>query len=251
MLAEMGTNMDRFLTACHLISWVGLCPKNDESAGKRNSTRMCKGVTWLRSILFQCAWAGACKKDSYLQSVPSSARQNYGPIQKTLHWFVFLLVVFLYGITYVEEFFPRGDPGRAWIWWLHISFGLLLAAVLIVRIATRMRLGTPATVSSITPLEERVARMTHLLLYILIVAVVILGIVLAFYRGNELSFFGLFTIPSPIATDRATVRSIQELQNLGATALVILASFHAAAALWHHFIRRDEVLVRMLPGESA
>jgi cytochrome b561 len=178
-------------------------------------------------------------------------RANYSPAQKTLHWLVFVLVVLLYGITYGEGFFPRGSPGRDWIWWLHVSFGLLLAAVLIVRIATRMRLGTPAAVSSIHPLEERVARLTHLLLYVLMVAVVILGVVLALYRGNALSFFGLFTIPSPIAADRETARSIQELHNLGATALVILAGFHAAAALWHHLFRRDEVLERMLPGSSV
>lgn len=178
-------------------------------------------------------------------------RTVYGPIQKALHWLVFLLVVFLYGITYAEEFFPRGDPGRAWVWWLHISFGLLLAAVIVIRIAARTRLGTLSAVSSITPLEERLARMTHLLLYILMVAVVILGVVLAFYRGNELTFFGLFTIPSPIASDRGTARSIQELHELGANALILLASLHAAAALWHHFVRRDDVLARMLPGRSA
>jgi cytochrome b561 len=178
-------------------------------------------------------------------------RANYSPAQKTLHWLVFALVTFLYGITYVEEFFPRGSPGRAWVWWLHVAFGLLLAAVLILRISTRLRLGTPAPVRSITPLEERAARITHLLLYVLLVAVVILGIVLAFYRGNALSFFGLFTIPSPVAADRETARSFQELHNLGATALVILAGFHAAAALWHHWFRRDAVLERMLPGNST
>jgi len=175
----------------------------------------------------------------------------YGPLQKTLHWLVFLLVVFLYGITYVEDLFPRGDPGRVWIWWLHISFGLCLAVVLVVRIAARMRLGTPAAVSSITPLEERLARITHLLMYVLMVTVVILGVVLAIYRGDALSLFGLFTIPSPIAPNRETARFIQELHELGATALVLLASFHAVAALWHHFVRRDDVLARMLPGKNA
>jgi len=178
-------------------------------------------------------------------------RTTYGPAQKTLHWLVFLLVALLYGITYAEDLFPRGNPGRDWVWWLHISFGLLLAAVIVLRIATRMRLGTPDAVGSITPLEQHVAHITHLLLYVLILAAVILGIVLAFYRGNALSFFGLFTIPSPIAPDRETARSIQELHELGATALVILASFHALAALWHHFVRRDEVLARMLPGKNV
>lgn len=68
LLAEIGTDMSRFPTAGHLVSWAGLCPGNDESAGKRRSTRMRKGAPWLKTALIQCAWAAARKKGSYLQA---------------------------------------------------------------------------------------------------------------------------------------------------------------------------------------
>jgi transposase len=68
LLAEIGTDMSRFPTSGHLISWAGLCPKNDESAGKRRSTRMRKGAPWLKTVLIQCAWAAARKKGSYLEA---------------------------------------------------------------------------------------------------------------------------------------------------------------------------------------
>jgi transposase len=68
ILAEIGHDMSRFPTAGHLISWAGLCPRNDESAGKRRSTRMRKGAPWLKTTLVQCAWAAARKKASYLQA---------------------------------------------------------------------------------------------------------------------------------------------------------------------------------------
>jgi transposase len=68
ILAEIGRDMSRFPTAGHLISWAGLCPRNDESAGKRRSTRMRKGAAWLKTTLVQCAWAAARKKASYLQA---------------------------------------------------------------------------------------------------------------------------------------------------------------------------------------
>jgi len=68
LLAEIGTDMSRFPTSGHLVSWAGLCPGNDESAGKRRSTRMRKGAPWLKTVLIQCAWAGARKKGSYLEA---------------------------------------------------------------------------------------------------------------------------------------------------------------------------------------
>ena len=65
----------------------------------------------------------------------------YTATQKSLHWFVFLLVIGLYGITYLEAFFPRDDPGRDTVWWLHISFGLLFVALVLWRIVARVALG--------------------------------------------------------------------------------------------------------------
>lgn len=68
IMAEIGTDMSRFTTDGHLISWAGLCPRNDESAGKRRSNRMRKGAPWLKTALIQCAWAGVRKKGGYLQA---------------------------------------------------------------------------------------------------------------------------------------------------------------------------------------
>ena len=68
ILADIGNDMSRFPTQGHLISWAGLCPRKDESAGKRRSTRMREGAPWLKTVLIQCAWAGAPKKGSYLQA---------------------------------------------------------------------------------------------------------------------------------------------------------------------------------------
>lgn len=68
IVSEIGTDMDRFPTAGHLLSWAGLCPRNDESAGKRRSTRLRHGAPWLKTTLVQCAWAATRKKDSYLRA---------------------------------------------------------------------------------------------------------------------------------------------------------------------------------------
>jgi transposase len=68
ILGEIGLDMNRFPTAAHLISWAGLCPRNDESAGKRRSTRVRKGAPWLKTTLVQAAWAAVRKKGSYLRA---------------------------------------------------------------------------------------------------------------------------------------------------------------------------------------
>jgi transposase len=68
ILAEIGPDMSRFPTAGHLVSWGGLCPRNDESAGKRRSTRLRKGDRWLKTLLVQCAWAAKRKKNSYFNA---------------------------------------------------------------------------------------------------------------------------------------------------------------------------------------
>ncbi len=79
IVSEIGIDMSRFPTAGHLISWAGLCPRNDESAGKRRSNRLRKGAPWLKTTLVQCAWAGVSKKASYLQAQFQRLRHRRGP----------------------------------------------------------------------------------------------------------------------------------------------------------------------------
>jgi len=68
ILAEIGTDMSRFPTAGHLLAWAGLCPGQNESAGKRKSSRLRKGAPWLKTTLVQCAWSAVKKKDSYYKA---------------------------------------------------------------------------------------------------------------------------------------------------------------------------------------
>jgi transposase len=68
LVAEIGVDMARFPTAGHLLSWATMCPRNDESAGKRRSTRTRKGAPWLKTALVTAAWAAIRVKGSYLQA---------------------------------------------------------------------------------------------------------------------------------------------------------------------------------------
>jgi len=79
IISEIGIDMSRFATDANLISWACICPRSDESAGKRRSTRIRKGSPWLKSTLVQCAWAAARTKGSYLQAQFHRIKARRGP----------------------------------------------------------------------------------------------------------------------------------------------------------------------------
>src|SRR5262245_10389338 len=79
IVSEIGTDMSRFATDGHLRSWAGLCPRNDESASKRRSTRLRKGAPWLKAMLVQCAWAATRSKGTYLHAQYIRLRGRRGP----------------------------------------------------------------------------------------------------------------------------------------------------------------------------
>jgi transposase len=79
IVSEIGVDMTRFPTVGHLISWAGLCPRSDESAGKRRSTRLRKGAPWLKTLLVQSAWCATRAKGTYLQAQFLRLKGRRGP----------------------------------------------------------------------------------------------------------------------------------------------------------------------------
>jgi transposase len=79
ILAEIGRDMHRFATAGHLLAWAGLCPGQNQSAGKTKSSRLRKGAPWLKTMLIQCAWAAKRRKHSYYMAQFQRLRARRGP----------------------------------------------------------------------------------------------------------------------------------------------------------------------------
>ena len=81
IVAEVGIDMSLFKTPGHLVSWAGLCPRMDESAGKHRNTRIRKGAPWLKTVLVQAAWVAVKKPDSYLRSRFLRLKARRGPMK--------------------------------------------------------------------------------------------------------------------------------------------------------------------------
>ncbi len=120
IVAEIGIDMSRFPTVGHLISWAGLCPKNDASAGKRRSTRIRKGAPWLKTTLVQSAWAAARARDTYLRAQFLRLKARRGPRKAIVAVAASILTAAYFmlrnGTTYQDlgpHHFDRSDRLRA------------------------------------------------------------------------------------------------------------------------------------------
>lgn len=160
-----------------------------------------------------------------------------------LHWASAILVVLMWLAGQTIDLFPKGAP-RIGARSLHICAGVVLALILVVRIGWRIRGG--ARLPSQPGFDAVAARTVHGLLYLLLAAVVIAGFACVWIRGDTI--FGLFTVPAFRPGDTALRHNAVDLHGLLANCLLALAGVHALAALWHQFVRKDQLLRRMWPS---
>lgn len=161
-----------------------------------------------------------------------------------LHWASAILVLALWTIGQTIDFFPKGTP-RVTVRSLHITFGVVLAVLLVLRVVWRARAGVKMPPAD-AGVAGKAAVGVHHLLYLLLVAAVIAGMASVWMRGDTL--FNLFTVPAFNPGNRELAHNAVELHGLIANLLLGLAAAHAAAAVWHHLVRRDGVLRRMWPA---
>ncbi len=172
----------------------------------------------------------------------------YGAVAKAFHWSIVALVLigWIFG-TFGEEL-PRGAPRNLGLF-VHITAGLLILAISLPRLVWHFAdTKPPPEPNPFGHWADRLATFAHYALYVLVIAAPLAGIATLFARGDALPVLGLFDIASPMAADRTTARSVKEVHEVLANALLVLALLHAAAALFHHWVLRDRTLVRMLPG---
>ena len=170
---------------------------------------------------------------------------NYDNVAVALHWATAVLVVIQFALAVTWDDFPHDT--RENLQAVHVSFGVLLTAVVLARIIWRLIPGHQK--SSLEVGWVRIAsKAVHYLLYLLLVAQACLGFAWRWAQGHAVSFFGLFAIPGPYAAlARPTRHLLSEFHEKIGWAIVIIAFGHALAALYHHYGLHDRVLQRMAP----
>lgn len=171
--------------------------------------------------------------------------QGYDPLTKTLHWLVFILVAAQYA---VGEFMPHigrktEDAGLVSV---HIWLGALVMLAVIVALIWRILHPVPQD-PQLPAWQRKLAVLVHWSLYLLILAMTILGWAAANFRGWTVPLLGIIPLPALAAKGTAWAHSAGDIHSFLVNILLALVGAHAGAALYHHFIARDGVLRRMLP----
>ncbi|CAN5879672.1 cytochrome b [soil metagenome] len=161
-----------------------------------------------------------------------------------LHWLTAALVIGLWSLGQTIDWFAKGDP-RVIARSVHITCGVLLAFVLATRLVWRLSGGKRLPAAGAGWLDK-VASLTHVLLYLLLITTVALGLANAWIRGDNL--FGLLQIPAFDPGNKELRETVEDWHGLAANTLLAVAFFHACAGLFHHLVLKDGVLRRMLPG---
>ena len=178
-------------------------------------------------------------------SVTTRSNPRYDRLSIGLHWTTAAFVIVLWVIGQTADDIPDGPLNTA-IWSVHVVGGFVLTLILISRIPWRIAGG--ARVPRAAPAAAGIlAGAVHYLLYALLIVVALLGIANAFIRGYNL--FDLGRLPQ--IGNPALKRPVTLWHGLAANILMAAALFHAAAALFHHYVWRDDVLRRMLPASRV
>jgi len=172
---------------------------------------------------------------------------RYGSLSIGMHWLMFLLLVGVYAAINLHDVAEKGSALRADLKTWHFMLGLSVFVLLAVRLVTRFFSGpAPGIKPRIAQWQQRLAGAIHVALYVFMIGMPLLGWFAVSAKGAPILFFGA-QLPMLIGQDKALYDTLKEVHETIGTIGYYLIGLHAAAALFHHYVMRDNTLLRMLP----
>lgn len=177
------------------------------------------------------------------------ATSRYHPLSITLHWLTLALLVAVYATIELRGIFPRGTSAHDAMKMWHFMLGLTVFATVAVRLTTRLAFRAPPITPAPPAWMQRAATVMHGALYAFLLVMPLLGWLTLSAKGRVIPFFGL-ELPPLIGTDKPLAHQLEEIHETIGELGYYLIGLHAAAALFHHYLVRDDTLRRMLPWRA-
>ncbi len=174
---------------------------------------------------------------------------SWGGIAKVLHWLIAAMILGMFVLGWIAVNYPM-SPTKIKLFTWHKSFGITILMLALLRMAWRFLDPPPASSAHAPVWERQLARTSHALLYLAMIAMPVSGWIINSAANFPLKLFGLIRLPDIVPADK-TLQTQAEFVHLSLFwILVALLILHVGAALWHHIVRRDDILTRMLPGTT-
>jgi cytochrome b561 len=171
---------------------------------------------------------------------------QYGSLSIGLHWLTLLLIAAVYACILLSDGFPKGSDKQVMLKTWHFMLGLDVLVLVAIRLIVQLASPRPVMMPPIARWQNLAGKVVHTLLYLLMIAMPLLGWLILSAAGKPIPFYGL-QLPSLIAENKGLVDTIKDMHEAGANAMYFLVAVHALAALYHHYFLRDNTLRRMLP----
>ena len=173
-------------------------------------------------------------------------RDRYNHWSIALHWLMLLLFVVVYATIELRVVFEKGSEPREAMKSLHFMFGLLVFALVWLRLFLRLRHAAPPIVPAPARWQQLAAKTVHVALYVFMIGMPLAGWMILSAAGKPVPVFGL-QLPALLGPDKALAGTIHEIHETVGTAGYWIIGAHALAALAHHYLWKDDTLRRMLP----
>jgi cytochrome b561 len=187
--------------------------------------------------------------DAEIRSTVEAAApaDSYDRIAKAVHWTTLLLIAGVYAAVWASHAAGSREQSALLVQ-LHRSMGLTILALTLFRVSWRWNARIPPLPAELPLFQKFAARATEYVLYVLLLLQPALGLLNTNARGRRVDFYFLGELPPVVGPDKVLAKQAMAAHELVAYLLLALIALHAAAALFHHFVRRDDVLNAMLPG---
>ncbi|POA18168.1 cytochrome B [Pseudomonas sp. FW300-N1A1] len=175
-----------------------------------------------------------------------NSESRYSTVSVTLHWLMLVLLAVVYASIELRGIFPKGSEGRTLIKEAHFMLGLTVFVLVWLRLLARS-LGVAPKIKPTPPQwQSALATLMHVALYVFMISMPILGWLITSAAGHQVMFYGV-DLPLLIDENKDLAKQIEGWHVLGGTIGYWLIGLHAVAGLAHHYVYRDNTLLRMLP----